>query len=176
LTATAASTTAAAVATAAATATVAAAATTTTTATRTAFTSFIASDFATGNGRVVQTFDGSLSFLGVRHFDEAKTTGAVCFPVHNDVDFADSAELRKSLSQLFLGCLERQISNVNISHSKNPPTSRSNSTNQAETGRTKPNQKSPQIMLAPERPNRFRAHSIQRWRTEKRENLKKNTR
>jgi hypothetical protein len=81
---------------------------------------------------IIQTFNCLTGFLCVRHLNEAKTSGSVGFPIYDDVHLVDSAVLREGVTQIVFSGFERQVSNVNITHSQNPPISRADSTSKAE--------------------------------------------
>jgi len=69
-------------------------------------------DIATAELDAIGLLDGQLGLIGRAHGDERETAGAAGHLVHGDVGVGDGTELLEVRTELALGGVERQVSNV----------------------------------------------------------------
>jgi hypothetical protein len=81
---------------------------------------FVARDFAICNRCLVETGDCRLGLLRVWHFNECETTRSIRFSINNNADLRYFAKRTECIAKVTFCRFERQISNINIRHYKNP--------------------------------------------------------
>jgi hypothetical protein len=82
--------------------------------------SFIHFDGAATEVRVIQALNGGSGLVRIRHFHECESARLTGVTVANDAHAFHSAERRKSIFQIRLGRLVRNVSNENICQASSP--------------------------------------------------------
>ncbi len=83
-------------------------------------TSFVHHDAATADFGFVQLFNRFLGLGRIGHLHKGEPPRSAGLPVNNDIHLADLAECLERLANILVGCRERKVAHINVSHFKIP--------------------------------------------------------